>query len=140
MGFFDWLFGSSEPKRNIRKRVFISFAIEDIEYRNYLVEQARKTHSPFDLIDMSAKRAWKESEWRSRCRTKIKGCDCMIVLLSHNTYHSNGVKWEVKCAKEARIPIRGMYIKKNEQVNLPPELKGTKKMAWSWDNLADFLN
>ena len=56
MGFLDWLFGIDEKKKDTRKRVFISFAIEDIQYRDYLVDQARKKHSPFDFIDMSVKR------------------------------------------------------------------------------------
>jgi hypothetical protein len=64
MGIFDFLFGKEEPRR---KRIFINFAIEDIEYRNYLVEQAKKENSPFDFIDMSAKKAWKQNEWKKRC-------------------------------------------------------------------------
>ena len=43
MGLFDWLF--TEDKKERRKRVFISFAIEDIKYRDYLVGQARKEKS-----------------------------------------------------------------------------------------------
>lgn len=57
MGLLEWLFGNGTYKKDTRKKVFISFAIEDIEYRDYLVEQARKKHSPFDFIDMSVKRS-----------------------------------------------------------------------------------
>ena len=56
MGFLDWLFGTDKKNKVTQKRVFMSFAIEDIQYRDYLVEQARKKHSPFDFIDMSVKR------------------------------------------------------------------------------------
>lgn len=56
MGLLDWLFGTAEKKKETRKRVFISFAIEDVQYRDYLVDQARKKHSPFDFIDMSVKK------------------------------------------------------------------------------------
>jgi hypothetical protein len=48
MGIFDFLFEEVKEKR---KRIFISFAIEDVEYRNHLVSQARKANSPFDFID-----------------------------------------------------------------------------------------
>lgn len=140
MGFFDWLFGENEPERDSRKRVFISFAIEDRQYRNHLVDQAKKSHSPFELIDMSVKQPWSPDEWKKRCRTKIRGCDCMIVLLSRDTKNASGVKWEVKCAREARIPIRVMYVKKNDKPALPPELRGIKTMEWSWDNLSAFLS
>lgn len=75
MGFFDWLFGTEDTKKVRRKRVFISFAIEDVIYRDHLVDQARKKHSPFDFIDMSVKKEWNQNEWKDRCRTKIKRCD-----------------------------------------------------------------
>ncbi len=56
MGLLDWIFGTEENKKNSQKNVFISFAFEDIEYRDHLVDQARKKHSPFDFIDMSVKK------------------------------------------------------------------------------------
>ena len=54
------------------KKIFISFAKEDERYRDYLVEQARKGNSPFDFVDMSVKRPWKEYEWKEKCRQKIE--------------------------------------------------------------------
>jgi hypothetical protein len=118
-----------------RKKIFISFAIEDETYRNHLINQARSEKSPFDFIDMSVKQPWNEEEWKKRCRTKIKRCDGMIVLLSKNTWHSSGARWEIKCAKEERIPVIGKHIKKNDLGAIPPELKGKKIIIWSWDNL-----
>lgn len=139
MGFLDWLFGFEEPTKNKRKKVFISFAIDDKKYRNYLVAQSRKAHSPFELVDWSVKKAWSEDIWQQKCRTKIKRCDCLIVLLSKNTWHSSGVRWEIKCAKEEGLKMVGMHIKKNDKGAIPPELKGIKTIEWSWDNLEKFL-
>jgi len=68
MGFLDFLFGTEKERR---KRIFVSFAIEDIEYRDHLVSQARKENSPFDFIDMSVKKSWKQEEWKRKCRSKI---------------------------------------------------------------------
>jgi hypothetical protein len=65
--------------------VFISFVIEEVEYRDYLVEQARKKHSPFDFIDMSVKKELNQNEWKDIWITKIKKCDVVIALLSKNT-------------------------------------------------------
>ena len=130
MGIFDWLF---EEER--KKRVFISFAIEDVKYRNFLVDQAKKENSPFEFIDMSVKKAWKQSEWQRRCRTKIKRCDGVIVLLSKNTYHANGVRWEMKCANEEKVKMIGMHIKKNDKGAIPPELNRKRKITWTWENL-----
>lgn len=139
MRLLDWLFKVDSPKKEIKKRVFISFAIEDKEYRTYLIEQAKSHRSPFSFIDMSVKQPWEESEWKIKCRTKIKRCHGIIVLLSSNTYHSSGTRWEIKCALEERIPIIGMYIKKNKKNAIPPELKNQVVIEWSWENIEKFI-
>lgn len=138
MGLLDFLFGNSEPEK--KKKVFISFAIEDSEYRDYLVGQAKNKRSPFEFIDMSVKKKWKESEWQKKCRTKIKRCDGMIALISKNTHKAGGARWEMKCAREEGVKLAGMHIKKNEKGAIPPELQGKKVMIWSWENLENFVN
>lgn len=136
MGFFDFLFSWKEDQR---KRIFISFAIEDEIYRNHLVKQGRNMRSPFEFIDMSVKEPYMQDEWQQRCRTKIKRCHGMIVLLSKNTYHSSGARWEIKCARKEGIPIIGMHIRKNGKGATPPELKGKKIIEWTWDNVHKFI-
>lgn len=138
MGFLDWLFGE-EKKVDKRKRVFISFAIEDLQYRDYLVEQARRDKSPFDFIDMSVKREWKQAEWKQRCRTKIKRCDGVIALLSKNTHKAGGARWEMQCAREEGVKIIGMQIKKNDKGAIPVELTGKRVIEWSWPNIEKFI-
>ncbi len=124
-----------KPEKELNKRIFISFSMKDKQYRDYLVEQAKKERTPFSFVDMSVKQPWKQEEWKKRCRTKIKSCDGMIVLLSKNTYHAGGQRWEMKCAKEEGIPIIGMHIKKNNQGAIPPELEGINVITWTWGNL-----
>jgi hypothetical protein len=140
MGLFDFFFGKPEPEKPLRKKVFISFAIEDVEYRDHLVGQARLKRSPFDFVDMSVKKKWKENEWQKMCRTKIKRCDGVIALLSKNTYKAGGAKWEMKCAREEGIKLAGMHIFKNDKKAVPVELKGKKVMEWSWSNLEKFVD
>ncbi|OXA68293.1 hypothetical protein B0A58_15600 [Flavobacterium branchiophilum NBRC 15030 = ATCC 35035] len=123
-----------------KKKIFISFAIEDETYRDYLVQQAKNERSPFNFVDMSVKSPWNEDEWKKRCRTKIKKCDGMIVMLSKQTYHSSGARWEIKCAREEGIPVIGMHIKKNDKGTIPPELKGKPIIEWSWENLSNSIN
>lgn len=138
MGFFEWLFESDKQKRN--KRIFISFAMKDAQYRDHLVTQAKGKLSPFEFLDMSVKKAYPQREWKERCRTKIKRSDGVIVLLSKNSWHSSGLRWEVKCAKDEGKPLLGMHIHKNAKGAVPPELKGKKIVLWSWSNLEDFVN
>lgn len=136
MGLLDWLFGGDEPKK---KRVFISFAVEDMQYRDYLIQQAKNKHSPFEFIDMSVKIKWNEKEWKTNCRTKIKRSHGMIALISKNTHHAGGARWEMTCAKEEGVKIIGMHIQKNNKGAIPPELRGKKVIEWSWENLEKFI-
>jgi hypothetical protein len=126
--------------QNSKKKIFISFAIEDVKYRDFLVAQAKNERTPFEFIDKSVKEPWDDAVWQRRCRLKIRSCDGVIVLLSKNTWHSSGVRWEIKCAKEEEIPVIGMHIKKRAKGAIPPELKGRKVITWSWDNLADVID
>jgi hypothetical protein len=130
----------SNKQKERRKRVFISFAIEDEVYRGYLVEQGRNTKSPFDFVDMSVKEPWEQAEWKRKCRAKIKQCDGVIALLSKNTHKAGGARWEMKCAIEEGIPIIGMHIFKNNMGTVPTELQGEKVILWSWENIEKFIN
>ncbi|RXK60032.1 TIR domain-containing protein [Lacibacter luteus] len=134
----EWLFGTEEKKE--RRKVFISFAVEDKKYRDFLVSQAKNDRTPFDFIDMSVKEPWDEDEWKRQCRKKIRKCDSMIVLLSKNTWHSSGSRWEIKCAKEERLRIIGMHVRKDDKGAIPPELNGKRIIEWSWKSLEKFLN
>lgn len=121
------------------KRIFISFPIEEVQYRDYLKKQSKKASSPFDYIDMSAKKKWKENEWQKRCRTKIKRSDALIALLSKKTHGAGGQRWEIRCAKEENIPVLGIHIYKNNKGAIPNELSGHKVVEWTWENIENFI-
>lgn len=121
-------------------RVFISFAVEDQNFRSLLVGQARNDNSPFEFVDMSVKQPW-DSAWKTNCRTKIRGCDGMIALISRHSERATGQLWEVACAKEEDIPVCGMYVNIVSRPSvLPPEFYGVRIMEWGWNNIARFVN
>ena len=123
-----------------KNRIFISFAVEDKTYRDFLIGQARNEKSPFQFVDMSVKKPW-DSAWKTNCRTKIKGCDGVVALVSKNTAKASGQLWEVKCAKEEEVPVRGIYVDaKNKPNKLPEEFKGVRVVNWTWDNISNFLD
>lgn len=88
---------------------------------------------------MSVKQPWPDNIWKRRCRVKIRQCDCMIVLLSKNTWHSGGTRWEIKCGREEGLRMIGMHIKKDDKGAIPPELKGKRIIEWEWEKLKKFL-
>jgi hypothetical protein len=121
-------------------RIFISFAVEDVRYRDLLVGQARNEKSPFSFVDMSVKEPW-DSAWKTNCRTKIKGCDGMIALVSRNTAKATGALWEVACAREEKVPVRAVYIdSRNMPATLPADFAGIRVVEWTWPNIKAFID
>lgn len=120
-----------------KKRIFISFAVEDRAYRDLLVGQARNAGSPFEFVDMSVKEPWDE-KWKTNCRARIKGCDGVLALVSKNTAKADGALWEIKCAKEEGIPTRGIYCTRDNHPAMTPA--GVRMLNWTWTNITNFIN
>ncbi|WP_413715988.1 TIR domain-containing protein [Sphingobium sp. B11D3A] len=121
-------------------RIFIAFAIEDRWARDRLVGQARNQRTPFEWTDMSVKEPW-SSDWKNRCRTRIRGCDGMIAFVTQNTANASGQLFEIRTAREEDVPLMGMYATQdNRPFVLPPELYGLSIVEWTWDNISNFLN
>jgi len=108
------------------KHIFVAFAIEDRASRDLLKGQSLHTNSPFEYTDMSAKTPW-DSKWKTNCRTRIKGCDGVIALLSRNSLRADGQKWEITCAKEEGVPLIGIYIHASD-TSSPEEMDGVRKI------------
>ncbi len=122
------------------KRVFVSFAIEDKTLRDLLVGQAKNERSPFEFVDMSVKEPW-DSAWKTRCRTKIKGCDGVLIIVTKKTRNADGQLWEIKCAKEEGVARRGIWgYSDDKPAYLPSELDGVRIVNWTWDNIKNWLD
>jgi hypothetical protein len=119
-------------------RIFISFAKEDLRYRDLLVGQARKSDTPFNFRDMSLQEPF-DSKWKTRCREKIRECHGFIALLSKKTWRATGARWEMECADEEGIPMLGIHIHADEKGAVPTELSGHKVVEWRWETIARFI-
>jgi nucleoside 2-deoxyribosyltransferase len=120
------------------KRVFTAFAIEDKTYRDFLRGHALHPRSPFEFIDMSVKEPW-SSEWKTKCRARIKGCDGVIALISKNTAAADGQLWEIRCAYEENIPTMLMWIN-DERPRLPDLIANKLINVWSWPNIENVID
>jgi len=120
-------------------RIFISFAIEDANLRTLLVGQGKHEKTPFSFVDMSVKEPW-DSAWKTNCRTKIKGCDGVIGIITKNTAKADGQLWELKCAYEENVPVLLIYGNDDRPANLPEPVKGRLINLWTWDNISKFMN
>ena len=121
------------------KRIFISFAMEDVRLRDFLVGQSKNESSPIDFTDMSVKKPW-DSSWKTNCRSKIKGCHGIVALITKNSKTADGQLWEIKCAKEEGIPILGIWgYPDNHPTNLPSELTSITIKTWSWHTISEWI-
>lgn len=123
-----------------KRRIFVSFAIEDRNLRDLLVGQAKNVQSPFKFVDLSVKRPW-DSAWKSRCRTRIKGCAGVLVIVTRDTMKADGQLWEINCAREEEIPRRAIWGRQEDRPRrLPSELNGMRIVNWTWDNISNWIN
>lgn len=117
------------------KIVFIAFAIEDERQRDFLKGQSLSPRAPFEFVDMSVKQPY-DSDWQERVRTRIRRSHGVIVLVSKNSLTSTGQAWEIKCAKEERKPLRGIWAYSGDRT----DLAGVSTYAWSDKNISDFID
>ncbi|CAM3692929.1 TIR domain-containing protein [Mucilaginibacter galii] len=117
------------------KVLFIAFAIEDENQRNFLKGQSLHPRAPYEFIDMSVKQPY-DSDWKDRVRTRIKRSNGVIILVSKNSLTSNGQKWEIQCAKEEGKPILGIWAYSNDRT----DIFGINIKAWSDANINSFID
>ncbi|MCZ8115978.1 hypothetical protein [Silanimonas sp.] len=118
-----------------KKVIFVAFAIEDVSIRDMIKGQSLNTKCPFEYIDMSVKEAYDE-EWKKRVRTRILRSDGVLAIITKNSLTSTGQKWEIKCAKEEKVPVRGIWAYKNDRTNV----EGVNTMVWTWDNITNWID
>ena len=118
-----------------KKVVFVAFAIEDVCIRDMIKGQSLHTNSPFEYVDMSVKEAYEE-EWKKKVRTRTLRSDGVLVIVSKNSLTSSGQKWEIQCAKEEKMKIRGIWAYKEDRT----DLAGVNTMVWTWDNIGNWID
>ena len=124
----------------MNKKIFISFAIEDEKLRDFLVGQSKNDKCPFEFYDMSVKTPW-DSEWKTKCREKIRKCDGMIAIITKNSRTASGQLWEVGCAQEEGVPCKGIYGYADDKPSyLPVVLDNLSISNWKWDIIKNWIN
>lgn len=118
-----------------KKIIFVAFAIEDESIRDMIKGQSLNTKCPFEYIDMSVKEAYDE-EWKRRVRTRILRSDGVLAIITKNSLTSSGQKWEIKCAKEEKILVRGIWAYQDDRTNV----EGVNTMVWTWDNITNWID
>lgn len=109
--------------------------MKDETQRDFLKGQSLNTKSSFEYIDMSVKEPY-DIEWKERVRTRIRRSDGVIALISKNSLTSDGQKWEIQCAKEEKVKLRGIWAYTDDRTNV----EGVNTVVWTWDNIKNFID
>ncbi len=119
-----------------RTKTFISFDYDhDVTLKNFLVGQAKKEDSPFNIIDMSIK-APIDDNWKKNARIRIKSCDVVVVICGEHTDTATGVSAEVKIAQEEGVSYFLLHGYADKLCKKPTTAKTSDKVyRWTWDNL-----
>ena len=121
------------------KRVFTAFAIEDKDLRTLLVGQRLHADTPFEWTDMSVKEPWSD-QWKTNCRSRIKGCDGVIGIITRNTPKATGQLWEIACADEEKKPVLLIHGRANAKLLAHvAEITGKAVVDWTWPAIEAFI-
>ncbi len=123
------------------KRAFVSFDYDhDLDLKNLLVGQAKHDDTPFSIHDHSIKEAI-SSDWKTKARTRIKGCDVVIVIFGVYTNTATGVSSEMTIAQEEKVPYFLLWGRSSQTCVLPKSAGTSEKIyAWTWPNLNSLIH
>lgn len=123
-----------------KTRTFISFDYDhDSDLKNLLVGQAKNEDSPFEITDMSIK-APIDDDWKKNARTRIKGCDVVIIICGEHTNSATGVSAELKIAQEENVAYFLLKGYSDKTCVKPKAAKTNDKIyKWTWANLKTLI-
>lgn len=122
-----------------KKHVFVSFDFDnDRVLKDFILEQARRDDSPFEVIDHSLKEAAEERDWERKARSAIGKAEIMLVMVGAKTHRAHGVLKEVAMARAAGVKIVQIIGYKDVDYTSVPD--AGRLYAWNWDNLKKLLS
>jgi hypothetical protein len=122
-----------------KKRVFVSFDFDnDRVLKDFILGQAKKEDSPFDVIDHSLKEAAPERDWENKAMEAIVRSDLVLVMVGAKTYRAQGVLKEVAMAREAGVTV--VQIIGYRDGDYTPVSDAGRLYSWNWPNLKNLLS
>jgi hypothetical protein len=102
-----------------------------------LVGQSKHPDTNFEISDYSIKEHL-SADWKAKARTRIKGCEVVIVICGEYTNLAAGVSAELAIAKEESVPIFLLWGRSGKACVRPTAAAAAatdKIYEWTWDTL-----
>ena len=123
-----------------RRRVFISFHIEDEAQVELLRQQAKDERFDIEFVDYSVKEPF-DNRWKTRCTERIKQSSVFICMIGPDTYKRKAVLWEINKAYELGKKVMGVRIYRDKDHKIPrPLVENNAKIThWNLEEIASKL-
>jgi len=123
----------------LKTPIFVSFDFDnDRQLKDFIIQQARRPDSPFQIIDHSLKEAAPERNWQTKASKAISRARVVLVMVGPQTFRAPGVLAEVKMAREQGKKV--VQIIGYPDGNYTPVKDAGQLYRWNWENLRKILN
>mgnify|MGYP001593543808 CR=1 FL=1 len=131
----------TEYEEPSRKRVFISFHVDDEAQVDLLRHQASDDRFDLEFVDYSVKEPFDEA-WKSRCTERINQSSVVVVMIGPETHTRAAVNWEIEKAYELGKPVVGVRIYRDENHTIPePMVRNVAKIVnWNMEEIQNAIN
>lgn len=126
---------SSLASYSAKRRVFISFHVDDEPQVELLRQQAKDEKYDIEFIDYSVKEPF-DNKWKTRCTERIKRSSVFLCMIGPETYKREAVLWEINKAYGLGRKVIGVRIYRDKNHKIPKPLKDNKAKIVHW-NLSD---
>jgi hypothetical protein len=114
-----------------KKRVFISFHMDNESQIKLLRHQAKSDKFNLEFTDYSVKEPF-NGNWKRKCEERIRQSSVVVCMIGHETYRRPAVLWELNKAYEMGKPVVGVRIHKDEKDPVPGPLRRNKAKIINW--------
>jgi len=121
-----------------KKRVFISFHMENEAQIKLLRHQAKSDKFNLEFTDYSVKEPF-NGNWKTKCEERIRQSSVVVCMIGSETYKRPAVLWELNKAYEMGKPVIGVRIHKDKNDPIPGPLQRHNAKIVNW-NLEEIQN
>ena len=118
--------------------IFVSFDFDnDRKLKEFIIMQARRADSPFEVIDHSLKEAAPERNWETKAAQAIARSRVVLVMVGPDTHRAPGVLKEIAMARQQDKKVVQIIGYKDGEYT---PVKGAGQLyRWNWENLKKIL-
>jgi hypothetical protein len=121
-----------------RKKIFVSYALEEKQLLDLFIEQSKKESISYDLVYFTDKDPL-SVEWRELCKSEIQRCHGVVFMISKYLQLSEGAFWEMKYSHELNKPMISVFVGDAGIRDKPRDLTGVTAMVMSWVRVNEFV-